>query len=940
MKRQKIILLMLIVLLVVGLFPSGSVHSSDNNAPATVDDVIKKINQDMVDLYGVRDGYYGPYISKGGTSLYLRKDLIQNRLNRSKSGDIRADYKSHTFEIVYGGDHGEYLNHNGKQLREYSGYSKDGHSVTTEDAPWFAGWSGTQIQDFKMIDNPWTDPDVRRKYGISESEFDAYKDEKHKNKHLLDGTFEQSIIDGLTAVYGNGRTYEEFMYNNKNATLKDKEVYENGSSPSFGGKWIDYVHVLQPPTEYSWGIGTIYIDSKIGITYLDIPLAPFSLQTTDISAKFDTLPKEALAGEQIRVGISLSSTFPDPVTPEYEWNITAGGRTLTSSEDGLKFTGQATGASGKIQLSRNQSKVLYAEFKMPRSQVQIQFSVNRDGKEPEETILSNNTLNSSPKAIQVIIPKGLDYDVLSVKDKFALKNNPLTATLKLPRSDAYWTGPATGKLNVNNDTKDLFRNHKVTNNPDVNEASETISRSPSFEATIKREDFGDDPLNKKWKNLKLPKDPLRREGTVSYEGSVQRPYEYKYEVCSPNDNGGQDCKTVTERGTETASFQVPGYDRKVYDVFSYNGSNSWKQRTYDKKIDSNTRSSFKKDMYWENEHYTYDVIRWMYHLDENGNAYAPSGVAPDAKDFGIAVPGQYPREFTQQASAKISWLAESKMSEEYATARQAAKDKKNNKKLYDKAVFPTDKELQKYAYPIKSGYYFNPAGSYTFNVETVTYKQSTDDTRDHKDLVNYLIHSFRYESNLIYINNKRNAVNIANKELAPKGGGFEVVPGVLTAKAPKGVNGAVLLDVLDRKDNEERYTKKVEEIKYSMQKTGETHDYWKMVMEGYPESYTAGSFADYKYREYVKDGEKKMYRITETTKVTIRINPDNIPVYTHANMQNGKYYVKAWLEDVNFADLPTKNHEYEKQLSTLRGVDVLDNIDITVIGSMFDDLNN
>ncbi|WP_318758576.1 hypothetical protein, partial [Escherichia coli] len=75
--------------------------------------------------------------------------------------------------------------------------------------------------------------------------------------------------------------------------------------------------IFQPPTEYSWGLVTIYIDSSIGITYLDIPLAPFILQTTYISAKFDSLPKEALAGELIKVAVSVACNFPDPVNPEF-----------------------------------------------------------------------------------------------------------------------------------------------------------------------------------------------------------------------------------------------------------------------------------------------------------------------------------------------------------------------------------------------------------------------------------------------------------------------------------------------------------------------------------------------------------------------------------------------------------------------------------------------
>ncbi|WP_460325250.1 hypothetical protein [Paenibacillus sp. YSY-4.3] len=735
-----------------------------------------------------------------------------------------------------------------------------------------------------------------------------------------------------------GEKYEKFMYNNQNSNLADKVVYDENGKPK-NGRWIDYVHVLQPPTEISWGFGTVYIDSSIGITYLDIPIAPFNLMRDDISAQFEQLPVEAVPGETVRVGVKVNSTFIDSVNSKYEWAITrvSDGRKMTAA-DGLKFSGHGTAESGTVKLDRNQSRILYADFTMPESEIRIQFNINKDGKSPEETDLSNNVLDSHPKAVKVVVPVGLGYDVLSKRENFPLnQGNPNTATLVLPRSDAWWTSNSTGALNVTNDTPTLFRAHQVLNNSRVNEPSETVTRSPIFLTTIKREDFGDDPVNRKWmKPDPSPSTPIQRIGTVSQAGSIQRNYSYNETNCKQNEEGKSECSTVTKSGTATASFQ-DGLDKKAYQFYVYNGKKDIQKPSFQNKIDSNTPDSLKKDLFWENESYTYNVIRWMYHLDEGGKPYQPDGVKVDASDYGVAVPGQYPRIFTQQASANVAWKQEKPMAEEYATARNAAKDRKNNKSLYDKAVFPTDRDLQKYAYPIKSGYYFNPAGSYTFTVKTVTFKQSEADTADHRDLVNALIHSFRYETNLIYINSNKEAVNIKNAGLAKQGGGFKAVSGILTAEDPKGVNGAVLLEVKDRKSDSKRYTKEVEPIYYSQdQDESKTHAFWKKVLEGYSESSTAGSNTYYKYREFVKNGEPNMYKITETTEVTIQINPGNLPVYTHANMQNGKYYVKAWIDDVALSKLP---YAYNK-LPALKGVHVLDQIEVTVVGSMFDDLNN
>ena len=71
----------------------------------------------------------------------------------------------------------------------------------------------------------------------------------------------------------------------------------------------------------------------------------------------------------------------------------------------------------------------------------------------------------------------------------------------------------------------------------------------------------------------------------------------------------------------------------------------------------------------------------------------------------------------------------------------------------------------------------------------------------------------------------------------------------------------------------------VEELYHSESEYGNTHPYLKAILEGYPESGTNESHVLYKYREYVKDGQK-IYKITERTRVTIVINPDNRKLYT------------------------------------------------------------
>jgi len=151
----------------------------------------------------------------------------------------------------------------------------------------------------------------------------------------------------------------------------------------------------------------------------------------------------------------------------------------------------------------------------------------------------------------------------------------------------------------------------------------------------------------------------------------------------------------------------------------------------------------------------------------------------------------------------------------------------------------------------------------------------------------------------------------------------------LTAKDPTGVDGVKMLMV-----EKSGYTKDWEEIKHS-EKSGEfTHEYLKEILEGYEESGTVGSKDKYKYREYIKDGQN-LYKITEKTAVTIKINPDNTKVYTYINMPDGKYRIAAWIGDVKLSDT---NNAY-KSLGVIKGIYNFDVIEVEVNGTIYDDQN-
>lgn len=940
MKRG--IWLLLFVVLLCSFLPQTKVFSQEESdfkngdllkylQTLTPELVLEQANKDMKELYGFNNYY--PSKTEWGS---FNRNLVQKQINEA----IKNSKKFTGFDIVYGSSHGDEITHHGQKMNRYAGYNVFGDPVSTDGFPWDAGWSGIQIHNLRLIPEPWNDKVKKNKF----DNFPAFfKDQipakfKEYNPNL---TFEGQILTALNRKYIEPvrvKYGDYLMHNNKDSEYKNFYVYTENGAPD--GGWIKYVHVIQPPTYLSQGFGRVYMKS----TYMDVPIAAFAAtEGNDISAEFEGLKSSAAAGDKVSVSVLVDSSFSKAVNPTFSWTLTkvADDRSLTKEADQLQFIENAGGAaaSGTIHIEPGGKRRLGVTFKMPDSAVRIQFKVNADGKSPKETYLGNNVLDSYPKAVKLAEPQSFPYDMLTKKVKITLPTN--TVTLKLPDLlEAKWDGNATGSLNVYNRTETLIRDFKVHNNPPVDEDSESITRTPVVTYTIMRKDFShngkyDDPENSKYVNLDDPSQPLRRTGEIFYEGSVSRNYTYTEYVQKCTGSGEDEkCESVpeTRHGTVTENFDSDTVV-KPYEMYVYNGTEKLAPHKYRDEIDNNQSDSFRKNLFWTNEPYKFNVIRWMNHRDVENKEYNWT-----------KVPGQYERVFTQQASGHVEWKKTSPMKTEYNQAREAAASKKNKKSLYDKAVFATDRELQKYDYPVKSGYYFNPAGSYTFTLNTVVFKDKKpgDMTADHKTLLDALIHSFRYESDLMYINNKKQAVNIHNDGLEPKSGGFKRKTGVLTVQNNKGVNGVKLIDVLDRTDDESRFAQHIEEIEHTDERDGESHVFWKKVMEGYSESFTETSHKSLKYREYVRE-EQHIYKITETSKITIVVNPDNVPLYTHANMPNGQYNIKVGFDNIDVAKLAGPNGQkfaYSEKLEELMGVKNLDSIRVTVTGSMFDDLNN
>jgi hypothetical protein len=688
----------------------------------------------------------------------------------------------------------------------------------------------------------------------------------------------------------------------------------DGPEPQYfsdGGSVEDYVHIIQPPTMYSWGLGIGFYFHNNGrnLRYRTFLLMPFEMLNNDISVHAETIPVGAGEGKKVLVGLNVKSTFTTDETVDFEWEII---KKSDGSKIPVEYLGHATKVRGKLTIPGENERILYASFSMPEDDVSIRLAVNKDGTSPEEKYLGNNVFESEIKFVESIFEYGeydIPYNALSRDLRFNLSQRYSVADLGSPRGR--WSGSITGVFRVLRSPMDgLFRKYSEQNNPSINGSRSRVERNPIINTTIERKDFGDDPVGKKWLD-RDPSSPVVRSGKFFSDGYIEGLDVYE---C-----GFEDCLLCPHSSFKTAPFNDVTKEL-TFNVYVYNGMRNIPEPRFKNEIENNRTDSLNKKMYWASEPHIFKVVRWMCHINSEGKEvnFRP-------------VDGRYERKFIQQNSGDIQIKIKSPMEKEYQQAREAARNGINKKDLYNKAVFPTDIDLQRFDYPIKSGYYFNPAGTYSFKVETVTYKPVIADTQEHKDIVNAIINSFNYETDLMYINNDKEAVNIKGELLAQRGNSFSTRPGRLTAQDNIGINGIELVTVLDRNRDGSRYTKKVEEIYHEETSGGNTHQYWKMVMEGYAESNTLGSRDNYKYREYVKPGQK-MYKITETTEVDIIINKDNINTFTHAHMPDGEYYIRVWMDNI---DLGSSTHKY-KSLGILSGA-LLDEMEITVKGSMYDD---
>ena len=633
-------------------------------------------------------------------------------------------------------------------------------------------------------------------------------------------------------------------------------------------------------------------------------------------------------GDEIRLDFAVSSTYEDDVTVDYEITRTEGPGSSGSSGSSGSTTGSLTVYPGDV------TAVPAFYFIMPENDVTVTFTLHPRDESLEEADISDNTAVVHIKAAKPVAVTGsitLDYNVLTQDESFYL--GAATATLVLPdRTNARWTGPATGSLTVTNKTPALYHNLKVNGKRgdsvviSVISNSETISVSPFITTTITRDwlNYHDEPTSGRYGSKDVQNSIGPQTGTITATGSVSRPYEFERWVMSrePDINGGwvDTSHYETRTGIRTANFSnVSNVKSIVVKVYNGIAAITPAVKLYDR-IDGNTPSGQSTHLWWAGSSIRLTAVRPMGDM----SAVFTERAQP--------VTGQYIRDFAGQDETAVIWAVAAdargrplSMANAYQPDRDRSKARNYNVSGAERAVFASDKGFSGLPFPIRSGYFFNPAGTYTFTVTTSIYSSSPDATGEHAELVDALIASFRYESDMTYINASRQAVMINGATAKRSGSDYAPAAGYAT------VTGSPLFKI----SVERVYSIDAAELRHNYTEAG-TDIRLKSFLEGYDESGTRGSMSAYKYIEYVSNGDR-VYNVTESTTVTIRVNPDNQRVYTHPQMKNGDYTVRAYFADVGLGALSSFGYNAAIGRMTLVGVSAIDKINLKVVGSIYED---
>jgi len=195
--------------------------------------------------------------------------------------------------LLYGEPYGDVTD----GYHRYLGYTRDFDEVSNVFHP-MDTWGVSYLQDLNWVQEPWGKMQIQKQFGIKPNAFSvaSYND---KNLYL------KSIVAGL-------KKYEA-------------DIYREGAE--INDEWNKYVHIMQPPTYYSWGVGKMvntgsskkWGDAGAPLYYKTVPLAPFYMLNQKPDAFIKELKTEAT---EVEAGKKYNGTVTYALSGSYDKALT------------------------------------------------------------------------------------------------------------------------------------------------------------------------------------------------------------------------------------------------------------------------------------------------------------------------------------------------------------------------------------------------------------------------------------------------------------------------------------------------------------------------------------------------------------------------------------------------------------------------------------------
>lgn len=275
----------------------------------SVQELVDKLNQSIEKYYHIRNYYR----IRNLNGFSLNEDLYTNRCL-----------------IVYGTPQVIPDNEFKNGRYRFFGQTMMGEAYVNELFPMDA-WSGGFLNDRAWIPSPWDNNVTYRGGKIKSNDITN----AINTDPTLRSKINKAIHIGLSIFYGN-------KYNAFSSNPLDK-IYDESRGASTD--WAQYVHILQPPTDFTWGMGVMFHRLGGKYWYKTVPIAPFQLsqgsgqggnessqggqgggntsssQSVNLTAKFTKYVTGIPVGQKYTYQATFSNSGREAVQTDIVWRV-------------------------------------------------------------------------------------------------------------------------------------------------------------------------------------------------------------------------------------------------------------------------------------------------------------------------------------------------------------------------------------------------------------------------------------------------------------------------------------------------------------------------------------------------------------------------------------------------------------------------------------------